>query len=210
MNTQNQSLFQDSHYQLAKSQYDKEILVNSLNDIKHWHEVYSTGVAQALSSGNTNNGFTNISSALKCEIPEELTFLWQWHNGAHTDDAFIWYHEFLSVERALTEYKILIAEPLFQWQPNWIPVFQFQDEWYFFECSKEQLAASPVGYYFPENVTAQYAYTNLTKMMQTAATAFAKNAVIWTANGFMQEDIRQFAEIHQQFNTEADFPYAVD
>ena len=37
----------------------------------------------------------------------------------------------LSVDAAVAEYESLTANPLVSWPKDWIPVFEFEEEWYF-------------------------------------------------------------------------------
>ena len=106
--------------------------------------------------------------------------MWRWRDGESTD-YFVWYHGFLSVQDSIDEYRLLTSEPIFRWATNWIPVFKFQDEWYFVECGNEPVAAAPVVLYFTEDEPG-YAYVNLTRYMKTMAMAMERRALAWSGN----------------------------
>jgi hypothetical protein len=149
---------------------------------------------------------------LPCQPTEELIELWIWHNGTHNSaHPFIWYHNFLSVEAAIAEYESLTANPLVGWPEDWIPIFEFEGERYFVECYEEPRKASPVGFFFQEDPDAIYAYSSLTKMLETSATWFNQSAVTWDSDQQgMNEDLQTLFEIHQALNEGAQFPYHVE
>lgn len=183
---------------------DNARLLAAADRIREWHDENGTG----LSLNDAMSGSSALVATLEfgCDLPEELLALWRWRNG-ESSDVFTWYHRFLSLEDALAEYHALIRSPVYAWQPNWIPVFEFQEEWYFVECARTAVAGAPVSLYFSETGPL-YAYVNLTTFLDTMATAMARGAVRWE-NGAWQQDEGMLKNIHDELNASGTFPYAV-
>ena len=199
------------HRARAEETFNATTFTTSLEQILLWHQTNNTEVVSALNPGIDEAALREKFADLSCRPPEELIELWAWHNGVN-DSAhpFIWYHNFLSVEAAIAEYESLMANPLIGWPADWIPIFEFEGEWYFVECYEEPRKASPVGYFFLEDPDAIYAYVNLTKMLETSAIWFNQSAVIWDNDQQgMNEDLKALFEIHQALNEGARFPYSV-
>ena len=196
----------------AEATFDAQALDAALTDISRWHHDNQTQIAAALQPGLEEAVVQEKFATLPCRPTEELVQLWGWHNGTRdTAQPFIWYHNFLPVEQVITEYEALRANPRLGWRENWLPVFEFEGEWYFVECDDRPRTASPVGYFFQEDTEAIVAYTSLTKMLETSAAWFKKRAVTWDARQeAMQEDLKRLLEIHQDLNEDARFPYHVE
>ena len=204
--------FTETEQAKANEDYTPSDMMTALDQILLWHQTNQTGLDALLNPGTEATAIDDEFSELPCQPTEELIQLWTWRNGTQAASTpFIWYHNFLSVEDALMEYQRLTGNPLIGWRENWIPVFTFEGEWYFVVCFEENQPASTVGYYSLEGTEAIYAYTSLTKMLQTAAELFAQKAVIWDVdNEGMSEDMKAVYEIHQRLNEGAQFPYYVD
>ena len=206
------SPFKDDHRVKAEEAFNAANMIVSLEQILMWHQTNQTEIPAALNSGKNRADILEEFADLPCLPTEELLQLWAWHNG--TDKVFspfIWYHNFLSVEDALSEYKWLNNNPLLDWSENWIPIFEFEGEWYFVECYEAIKLASPVGYFFLENTEAYYTYLSLSRMLETSAVYFEQNAVIWDKEQEgMVEEIRQVFKIHQILNKGTLFPYHVE
>ena len=202
----------DEHRTRAEETFKPTTLTSSLEQILLWHQTNQTYIVPALNPGIDEAAIQQKFADLPCQPTEELIELWAWHNG--TDDVahpFIWYHNFLSVEEAIAEYESLTANPLIGWPEHWIPIFEFEGEWYFVECYEQPRQASPVGFFFLEDPDAIYAYSSLTKMLETSATWFNRNAVTWNSDQQgMEEDLKMLFEIHQALNEGAQFPYYVE
>ena len=129
------SPFTEGQREKAEAIFDASVLSTSLEQILAWHQVNQTEIPDALNPGGNRASILTAFSDLPCQPTEELIQLWEWHNGTQdTPVPFIWYHDFLSVEEAISEYKQLTSNPLVIWDKNWIPIFSFQGEWYFVEC----------------------------------------------------------------------------
>ena len=208
-NPQIESPFRDEHRVKAEEIFNPTGMTVSLENILLWHQTVQTEIPAALNPGKTRDGIMEAFADLPCQPTEELIHLWMWHNG--TKDVltpFIWYHNFLPVEKAKSEYQWLIQNPLVGWQENWIPIFEFEGEWYFVECYETIKLASPVGHFFLEDTEAYYTYLSLSRMLETSTVYFEQNALIWDEG--MVEEIRQVFEIHQTLNKGAQFPYHVE
>lgn len=196
-----------AHVGAATDAYDTTGLIDQLESIKTWHVENNTGVAARLRPGLSESAFPAKIVTSRCRLTEELKALWSWHDGAPGAVPFIWYHDFLSLEQAISEYKWLVLNPFVAWDPNYIPVLSFEGEWYAAYCGGPPGAAGPVIHYFLED-GARLTAVNLTALMRTMAQAFAADAVTWE-NGGMVEDLLKVREIHRANNPGYEFPYAV-
>lgn len=196
-----------SQWTLADEQADLTDLLESLESIAAWHNTADTGIS--LQAALPDSEYSALVQEFPCSVPREAETLWRWKNGESTD-YFIWYHGFLPLEEAVKQYKYLQSEPMFGWRQTWIPIFQFQDEWYFVECRRAAGDGSPVIFYFTESGPS-YAYTNLTTYMKTMAAAMDRGVLTWEENWWNDEfDVSLLAAIHSEFNALARFPYALD
>jgi hypothetical protein len=204
--------FTDEHQTKAEETSSATAMNTSLEQILQWHQTNQTEIPAALNPGKDRAAVLAAFAELPCQPTEELLQLWAWHNGAEAvATPFIWYHNFLSVEAAIAEYSWLTKNPLIPWHENWIPIFEFEGEWYFVACYEEIKPASPVGYYFLEDTETYYTYLSLTRMLETSAAWFSQNVVTWDqAQAGMMDDIKQLFEIHQGLNEGAQFPYHVE
>lgn len=196
----------------AESVFNKSALSDSLEKILEWHETNQTGISDALNPGADRTSIKNAITGLDCQPTEELIQFWEWHNGTHSSSVpFIWYHDFLSVEDAISENQQLTSNPLVSWRKNWIPIFSFQGEWYFVECYEEIRKASPVGYLFVETQEPTYTYLSLTRMLETSAAYYDQGAVYWDSESWgLGDNIKEVFSIHQKLNSGAHFPYHVE
>jgi cell wall assembly regulator SMI1 len=192
----------------AEAQTDLLRLVAALDEIAAFHTTHQTGLA--LEPPLSEAELEAAIAVFPCRLPDELKTLWRWHNG-ETTDYFIWYHRFLSVEAAIAQYQALLAAPVpdwMRWPETWIPVFEFEGEWYAVECGPAAVAGTPVIHYFIEDEP-KVAYVNLTQYMATMAAVLRAGAVQWNGN-WWDDDPAALAAIHAQFNPGVPFPYAVD
>jgi len=204
--------FTDEQRNKAVEVYSESALSASLEGILEWHQANRTEIPNVLNPGLDRDSIHTAFSDLGCQPTNELIQLWEWHNGTqYTPVSFIWYHDFLSLEDALSEYKYLTSNPLITWNKNWIPVFTFEGEWYFVECYEEARIASPVGYSFLEDTEVYYTYVSLTRMMETSAAYYDQGAVFWDSESWgLGDDIKEVFSIHQTMNEGAHFPYHVE
>jgi len=201
--------FQASPGQLraADSAYNARELQRSLHAIEAWHRKNNTGLADSLRDGLPVSSIERAFSNDDCQPNEELKALWSWRNGEDSYIPFIWYHDFLSVEDAQSEYNWLRFNPLISWDPNYIPLFSFEGEWYAVYCGPDSEKAGPIIHFFLEDEP-KISYTNLTTFLVTMAEALDSGAVSWI-NGGMVEDIGGIYRIHQKYNANTNFPYYV-
>lgn len=193
--------------QAAEAAYDGARLLASLNAIESWHINNKTGIAGALGSGASASSIEQALSGRHCKVTEELIQLWSWRDGATSSTPFVWYHDFLSLEDALAEYRWLRVNPLVQWDPQYIPILTFEGEWYAAYCGPDAGTAGPIAHYFLEGGP-QIVSVNLTVFMASMAAAFESGAIQWK-DGAMVENIHQLQSIHQRNNPGYAFPYYV-
>lgn len=196
----------------AQTAHSTEELNAAISRIEEWHENNNTKFSGLLNQGLSDGEIDAYFAPLGCFPPTELQELWRWRNGqSETADGavMVWYHRLLPIEEAIQEYNFLLEEPLTGWNPNWIPVFYFQEEWYFVECQKKQVSASPLMYFFTE-YGFSHPYTNITTYLLTAAEAMEAGAVYVDAEGYMESKINELVAIHRKYNPGLEFPYAVE
>ncbi len=194
-------------YETAKRAYDPERLTRSLREIEAWHIEHKTTVAESLRQGIPVRSIEAAFAGEGCTPTDELKALWSWRNGARSAVPFIWYHDFLSVEEAKSEYRALRWNPFVRWDPNYVPVFAFEGEWYASYCGPQGKASGPVVFFSLEDEP-RVTYINLTTFLSTMAEAMRSGAVSWE-NGAMADDIREVYRIHQRHNRGYAFPYHV-
>lgn len=194
-------------YQAAEAAYDRERLIRSLRDIEAWHIEHGTGLTDSLRQGIPAPSIEAAFASEGCKPTDELKALWSWRNGGRGSVPFVWYHDFLSMEEAKSEYKRLLLNPLVRWDPHYIPVFTFEGEWYASYCGPKSKVSGPVVFFFLEDDPG-IPYVNLTTYLSTMAEALRSGAVSWK-NGAMVEDIGAVFRIHRKHNRGYPFPYHV-
>jgi hypothetical protein len=197
----------ETQLQIARQSYNARLLSASLETIAEWHGKHKTGLGEQLAPGLSESEITQALAAIDCSPTKEMIALWSWHNGGVGTAPMVWYHDFLSVDAAVSEYRLLIVNPLAPWDPNYLPIFSFQGEWYGAYCGEPGLSASPVLHFFLEDEP-RVTHRNLTTFLAGNAEALREGAVEWE-NEAMREDIQALFEIHQKFNPGYPFPYHV-
>lgn len=197
----------ESHLQAAQAAYDSERLVAALDSIKDWHIDNNTGIAGELSSGRSVPSIEQALSDTECQATEELKLLWSWRDGATGPTPLVWYHDFLSLDDAMTASKWLRMNPLVRWDPQYIPILAFDGEWYAAYCGPDAGKAGPVAHYFLEDGP-RIVSINLTMFMSSMSEAMQVGAIQWR-DGAMVEDIHRMHSIHQRNNPGYAFPYYV-
>lgn len=192
-------------HQAADGAFDFEQLKHNLTEIEEWHVGQGTGLESSLRKGIPVSSIEEAFSGNECRPNDELKTLWSWRNGENSPSPFVWYHDFLSMEEALSEYKRLRRNPLMRWDANYIPVFAFEGEWYAAYCGKKSRSAGPVAHIFLEDEP-RITHVNMTVFISTMAETLRSGAVTWK-NGAMVEDINKVYRIHQKHNQGYDFPY---
>ncbi len=195
----------DEMREQAMRHADSAVLIESAEALRRWHAERRTGIR--LEPGIGERSLELTLGGLPCTLPDELLTLWRWHDG-ESSDAFIWYHEFLSLRESIDEYRALRWSPLSRWHRDWFPVLRFQGEWFFVECAQTLRAASPVMHYFVEDEP-RYAFVNLTTMLRTVAEAARSGALAVDDEGNVRDDVAAIAAIHRRLNPGASFPYAM-
>ena len=191
----------------AEEAYNKALLLDSLNQIEAWHAANETGVADILAAGRQAGSIEDAFSGTACKPTDELKTLWTWRDGGVGATPFVWYHDFLPLKDALSEYEWLRLNPLVQWDPRYVPIFAFEGEWFAAYCGQDSDSAGPIVHYFLEDGP-RIVYVNLTVFMASMAEALHSGAVQWE-NDAMTDDIRKMHVIHQRYNRGYDFPYHV-
>lgn len=193
--------------QAAEQAYDRELLVRSLNEIEAWHVEHDTGVANVLGAGKNLSSIEAEFANLDCRLTEELKALWSWRDGGVAAVPFVWYHDFLSLKEALSEYRWLRLNPLVRWDPRYIPIFSFEGEWFAAYCGEDAREAGQIVHYFLEDEP-RITYVNLTVFLASMAEALRSGGVRWEDDA-MKADIGKMHFIHQKFNPGYEFPYYV-
>jgi cell wall assembly regulator SMI1 len=198
---------------LAEQAYDRDKLIGALERIKTLHEHNGAKVVNSLQKGLDEQTILKGFQSIGLKPPHELVLLYQWRNGCDpiSNTPFIWYHDFLPLDRALSEYKTLVENRrLTGWHESWFPVFQFQGEYYFLACEPGIEKATAVRHYFVEETETKAIFANLGNMMETMARVFETGAV-WLdkESGAFKDDVQRIADVHQRLNPGFEFPYHI-
>jgi len=181
--------------------FDSSALRSALERIVQWHARHHTNTAAVLRPGLSEVELQRQLDKLPCRLPHEIQALYAWHDGTEvTDDEFIWYHYFPSLESAINSYRRLTSTGFLP--PGEFPVLEFEGEYYVVRCSNRVVDASPV-WHVHHNPERNVNYVSFTAYMETAAE--------WYETGAAEaHDLRRLREIHQRHNPGAVFPYAVN
>lgn len=196
----------------AVSRFDAKELKGALQSMLNWHETHHSKASTALQSGLSRNEIISRLQRIECNPPEEYLILYEWRNGTSNDDhPLLWYHSFMSIERALAERKTMIKLLGPSWKSTWLPIFSYEGEYYFIDCPLESAVALPVYYFFLEEPEITYAYVNLTTMIKTAE-ELMRSDVVSLQNNFAFDNIGVNAiyEVYRKHNKGTKFPYAIE
>ena len=192
--------------QTATIRYDAGLLQSSLDAIERWHRDNETGLPPLLARGLDAQSIERKLAAIDCAVTDEMTALWSWRNGADIGAVpLVWYHDLLSVDEAIAEYRQLRITPFINWHPDYVPLFSFEGEWYGAYCSGTE--AGPVQHLFIEDEP-RVTHANLTTFVAGMAESMRNGAIRWH-DGAMHEDVRAVARIHKRMNPGYPFPYYV-
>ncbi len=191
----------------AENVYDIELLRRSLEEIEAWHIKNNTGVVNVLGAGRDVSEIESEFTSPQCQPTEELKTLWSWRDGGFSATPFVWYHDYLPLEDAVSQRQWLRFNPLVQWDPRYIPVFAFEGEWFAAYCGKGSSKAGPIVHYFLEDEP-RISYVNLTVFLAGIAEALRTGAIQWENNA-VKDDVRKMHSIHQKRNPGYPFPYHV-
>lgn len=197
----------EMQFRVATERADDAALRSGLEQIKAWHQDNGTGLAGKLRPGLSEATITSVLDDVNCYPTNELKALWAWHDGAVDAAPFIWYHDFLSLEDAVSARWPLRLATLPHWDGRLIPVFEFDGEWYATFCAAQTMAGAPVVHVSFEDVP-RVTHINLTTFIVTMAQAMSQGAVRWEGGG-MVEDIHGIYRVYQQHNPGYSFPYYV-
>ena len=167
-----------------------------------------TDVADGLRPGLQVEQIEAMLTDAGCEATDEMRDLWSWHNGSDASSPFIWYHDFLSLDEATSQFRLLRRMPLVSWPSDYLPAFSFDGEWYGLYCGGDGRDAGPVLHLLLEGEP-RVTNVNLTALILQSAESMASGAITWQ-NGGMKEDISAVHQIHQQYNSGYPFPHYVE
>ena len=103
-------------------------------------------------------------------------------------------------------HKNLITDSFSLWRKNWIPIFEFQGEWYGVSCKLTSIAASPVQFYFVED-DPNIAYYTLTLYMQYMARLVTQGDLTWEDSFWSDGDPKTLNRVYSQLKAGPKFPY---
>jgi len=186
------------------------LLVETLNRIVDFLESshpIMIGIARSLQPGLSYEEITSKLEDFPYLLPTELVELYQWRNGqaGAYSDGFAPYHQLLSLEDALKEYKIQIevamefSEEDLPWQklydPCWLPIFKEDSNFYVIPTSLKPQKHSPIlcksDYASGDDVWKSEVFPNLTNMMLAVAECWESGAY-HTAKNIYGEDYLSF------------------
>jgi hypothetical protein len=151
-----------------------------------------------------------------CALPRELAELYGWRNGMHsdTDVPFTLYHRFVSLQDALDR-RDTYRNPVFRLgsplPEDWIPVLEFQGEYYFIRCDTVGTSAAVVWYWSGEEPEIHRVFASLTGLLETAADWYESGAIrVADPTGGLDMDVRRVRDIYVRRYPDLTFPYYVD
>lgn len=192
-------------FRLAAERSDPEVLLSGLEQIKAWHQRHATAIDSELRPGLSAEAVAKAFAGIDCHPTDELKAIWAWHDGATDATPFVWYHNFLSLEDAISARWLMRLAALTHWEPGLIPVFEFEGEWYATYCGPDGTPAAPVVHLSFEDEP-RVTYINLTTFVMTMAQAMGQNAVRWEGDA-MVDDMQELHRIYLQHNPGYVFPY---
>ena len=197
----------------AEKAFDPKLLLQALDRILLWLKKHNPKTVSNLLPGLSENELKQKEKDLPFNLPKELDILYRWRNGqgTKTENPFIWYHDFPSLDMAIKEYhELKRLGPLGRWNASWFPFLTFMGEYYFIACPKEKKTALPIRFYFNEDPETHPVYINLTTMMLTAAEWYESGAVfVSDKTGALDGNVQAIRNIHQKYNRGLRFPYHV-
>lgn len=193
--------------QADEQAYDPVLMEKSLDEIEAWHIENETGVANILGAGRSLSFIAAQFENADCTLTEELKVLWSWHDGGVSSVPFVWYHNFLRLQDALSEYRWLRLNPVVQWDPRYIPIFSFDGEWFAAYCGEGANKAGAIVHYFLEDEP-RIAYVNLTAFLASMADGLRSGGIHWQG-GATKDDIWKMYLVYQKRNPGYGFAYNV-
>jgi hypothetical protein len=191
----------------AERAHDATRLRESLERIVQWHHRHATGLDRHLAPGASEAGVAEALAAIGCTPTDEMEILWQWHDGQSGPVPLVSYHDLLSLDDAVSEHRWLGLNPLVRWDPRYVPLLGFQDEWFAAYCDGTARTAGPVVHFFLEDGP-RITHVNLTTFMSGVARAMHEGAISWSDGG-MVVDEQALYRIHQELNPGYPYPYHV-
>lgn len=177
-----------------------------------WLVAHNPKVASSLQPGLDSAAATARAEAAGCPLPREVVELLQWHDGmpADTDLPVVWYHRFMSLEDAFERRRTYRGPALRALSPlphDWLPLFEFQGEFFFTRCGARPIA--PVWHWSGEEPEFRLVHESLADMLETTATAYERGALSMAdpEEGITDMDVRRMHDVYVELNPGGTFPY---
>lgn len=197
--------------------YSAERLHAAIDRIEYWLEANNPVVASSLQPGLAPVAVDSIARERGCALPRELVELYGWRNGmqSDTDMPFTLYHRFMSLQDALDR-RDAYRNPVFRLGSplpgDWIPVLEFQGEFFFIRCDAVGIPGAVVWYWSGEELEIHRVFASLTGLLETAADWYESGAiqVADPIDGLLEMDVRRVRDIFVRRYPDLTFPYYVD
>ena len=136
------SVTTELQFRLAAERANTAVMLSGLEQIKAWHQRNDTGLVGKFRPGLSQEAISTMFAGIDCRPTDELQALWAWHDGATDATPFVWYHDFLSLEDAVSARWLLRLAALTHWDRRLVPVFTFDGEWYATYCGDDETVAA--------------------------------------------------------------------
>lgn len=156
-------------------------LTDALRRIESWLQHHAPSMLETLLPGLTEPEIEQATTDLPFYMPDDLCELYQWRNGnAMSVDygaSFLPAYVLNPLEVAVKRYQ---QEVNFQgwemWDQRWLPLFQYECDYFFAEVGKPVQSPSKIREFFREDPSYNLVYHSLTSMMQTIAECYETGA----------------------------------
>lgn len=134
----------------------KELSV-ALAQLDDWLEKNSPIVAAKARPPLTRQQIEQVAKELHLNFSEDFYRLYQWHNGYDDGAQLIYYYNFMPLEEAVKDYRLMMELnnefPVYEeiWRHAWFPILGFMGEFYLVDCNIGAARSCPILHWFSQS-----------------------------------------------------------
>lgn len=186
--------------EMAELRRDLDVVLQYLEELRR-------PVVKMLQKGISADEFEATTAILPFALPFELRILYEWRNGISCapgtpldDIHFFPGFYFPSLDETVAHYRALEGAPA--WDARWFPVFtNGGGDFYASVCSITGSGnTAPVAFYLLGEIDQEVRYDSMCDMIRTTRACFEKGAYYLTADGFLEVNYAQRAQIAAELN----------
>lgn len=178
-----------------------------LSFLQKWHLPVCKLLNKGLSEGEIETAFKQVG----LEPTKELVELYTWRNGSPVEEGtplddvqIIPGYHYLNLKDAISCYLAMKDDS--RWNPSWFPVFaNGGGDFYAVDLSQSDGDSAPIVGFILGEIEQEIEYQSLATMLLTFSECFKKGIVFKTADGYLEMDDDQQAEIALRNNPEVEF-----